>query len=337
MTLIDALYINMGGGKVLLDYLCRRLIERNVEFLLLKDERCGRLQCEDDIRHLVVMRAGLKERKAFYKQHRSDYTSVLCFGNVPPPVKMPCKVHTYFHNINLLNIPEEFPLKRKAKNWMKRQYIASKAGNTDSWIVQTQNTEDSLRQTLPCRGKQVIQMPFYDIPKEMKTQARKLDGREGYILVGDHTGTRGHDELLSAFRVLKEQGIMPTLHLTVSDDSTFPKDIEKAQNEGLHIVNHGIIPFRQLADIYGQCKATVYPSVNESLGLGIIEAIEAGCDVIASDLPFVHTICQPSEVFFPRTAEAIANAITRYEQGQSPKSRLLIHDCVDELINLINA
>ena len=337
MILIDSLYINMGGGKVLLDYLCSRMIERGMEFTLLKDERCGVLHCDNNMKNVIMMKAGLKERKFFYKKHREEFSAVLCFGNVPPPIKMPCRVHTYFHNINLLSIPSEFPLMRKMRNWLKQRYITSLAKNTDTWIVQTKNTEACLRKVLPCNNKQVLQLPFYYIPEELKAQANNITGRKDYILVGNYTGTRGHDELLGAFYLLKDKGITPTLHLTVSDDNSFSKEIDHAISEGVQIQNHGIVPYSELVEIYGQCKATIYPSINESLGLGIIEAIEAGCDVIASDLPFTHSICRPSEMLAQRTLKDIANAVIRYERGVSPKSQLLIHDCVEELIDMLKS
>ena len=87
--------------------------------------------------------------------------------------------------------------------------------------------------------------------------------------------------------------------------------------------------------LYGLSKAIVYPSLNESLGLGIVEAIMAGCDVIGSDLPFIHSICKPSGVFDPHSARSIANAILEYERRDSNKSELLIRNQMDELLELL--
>ncbi len=101
------------------------------------------------------------------------------------------------------------------------------------------------------------------------------------------------------------------------------------------MVNHGFIPFNKVVELYRKSKAIVYPSHNESLGLGIIEAISSGCDIIGSDLPFIHTVCKPSLTFNPYSAESIADAITRYEQETVPKSSLLINNRIDDLIDLL--
>lgn len=333
--LLDSLYICMGGGKVLLDYLVENLLNHEIDFVLLKDERCPALSCEDRSKN-VIMQASIRNRKAFYKKYKNDFSFVLCFGNIPAPIQMPCKVYTYVHNINLLKIPSEFPLKRKIANWLKQRFIASLARNTNGWIVQTSNTEAALRKALPYKGKTIYIMPFYNISSRFSELKKNVQDRDDYILVGDYTGTRGHDELLGAMRILKQQGLMPKLHITVSESSNFVQEIANAIEEGIDIENHGIVSFNQLAEIYCQCKATIYPSINESLGLGIVEAIEAGCDVIVSDLPFAHAICLPSEVFIHRTPTEIADAVMRYEKGNNKKSKLIIHNCIEELLELIN-
>ncbi len=79
----------------------------------------------------------------------------------------------------------------------------------------------------------------------------------------------------------------------------------------------------------------MYPSINESLGLGIVEAITAGCDVIGADLPYMHAVCRPSAVFDPSSPESIADAVERYEKGGMPRSELLVRDQIDTLIDVL--
>ena len=333
MILVDSLYINMGGGKGLLDYLCCRLIERNVEFTLLKDARCGRLECEERMSNLVVLNASVKERKVFYTQHRDDYTSVFCFGNVPPPFRLKVPVYTYFHNINMLTLADCRNRKQLLKFWLKRAYIRHYRKNTDEWFVQTSNTSNELIRHLGVSSDKVKLYPFYKLPKFPEVGIERRD----YIFVGEYSGSKGHDELLEAWRMLHEQGFDLTLHLTVSLGDMFLKKLQDATEQGVHIINHGYMPSDELAKLYVQCKATVYPSFNESFGLGLIEAMEAGCDVLASDLPFTHAVCRPSEVFDPHNPHSIADAVKRYESGNIKTSELKIHDCVEELIDVIKA
>lgn len=327
MILLDALYINYGGALSLLRYLIETLLDKDVEFYLLADDRCrGQF---DSLGHIEYRRASLSQRKDFYKHHENDYTSVFCFGNVPPPIRLKVPVYTYFHNINMLTLTDCRDRKQLLKFWLKRAYIKYYRKNTDEWFVQTSNTANELIRHMGVSADKVKLYPFYKLPKFPAT----TDERNDYIFVGEYSGSKGHDELLEAWKILYEHGIDVNLHLTVSLGEAFLKKLQEAVAQGVHIINHGFVSTDELAKLYMQCKATIYPSYNESFGLGLIEAMEAGCDVIASDRPFVHAICQPSMVFEPSSPQSIADAVEEYEKHGGKDTRLLVHDMVDELIN----
>lgn len=329
MILIDALYINYGGALSLLRYLVETLLEKKVDFYLLADDRCCREF--DTLAQIEYRRASLSERRSFYKDHMDDYASVFCFGNVPPPFRLKVPVYTYFHNINMLTLTDCRDKKQLIKFWLKRAFIKHYRKNTDEWFVQTSNTSNELIRHLGVSSDKVKLYPFYKLPQFPKADGERTD----YIFVGEYSGSKGHDELLEAWRMLHEQGSDLTLHLTVSLGDAFLRKLQDAIEQGVHIVNHGFIPVEELANLYVQCKATIYPSFNESFGLGLIEAMEAGCDVIASDRPFVHAICKPSETFDPALPNTIVDAVVRYETKERLQTILTVCDKVDKMIEEI--
>lgn len=335
MLLIDSLYINNSGGFRLLDYLARTLLLRDISFTLLADERCrGRL---DYCPIVQYMKASLRNRKNFYATIGDDYKAVLCFGNIPVPTKLKVPVYTYFHNINLLTLKEARSKKEFMTMWMKRQIFRMYKKNTDLWIVQTLNTATELKTHLHEDDNRVRIIPFYELSDKLRLICGLKHGQD-YVYISNYTGAKGHETLLKAWYLLHQKGIDRTLHLTVNPSQTcFIKKIEKAQSEGVKVINHGVIPFEDVLRLYRQSKALVYPSHNESLGLGIIESITAGCNVIGSDMPFIHTICKPSMVFNPFSAESIADAIEKYEKGLYQKSELRINNMIDVLIELITS
>ena len=331
MILVDAPYISSGGGLRLLEYLVDELLMREVDFHLLADDRCKGMF--DHLAHVDYIDQSLRTRKAWYKRHDlSGFSSVLCFGNIPTPVRMKVPVYTYFHNINLLTL-EGFPsLKERAKAWLKRQVYRHYRRNTDYWLVQTENTRTELVRHLHERPERVKLMPFYQILSSFHVR----EHGEDYVYVSDYFKPKQHAELLDAWLQLHDRGIDRTLHLTVPDRALeMLARIDAVTRLGARVVNHGFIPFEEVAQLYAASKAIVYPSLNESLGLGIIEALEAGCDVIGADRPYVHAICQPSDVFDPHSPASIADAVERYERGSRPKSSLLIHNQIDDLIQLL--
>lgn len=332
--LIDALHITMGGGLMILNHLVNTLVNQNINFVLLKDKRCPTLIAESKVVQIAILPSDNKTRHDYYTSHLNDFSSILCFGNIPPTCKIPAPVFTYIHNVNLLKIPSDYSLKIKTLSYLKRLFIKHYAANTDVWIVQTANTAKLVRKTLAKGNQPILEYPFYHIPADINRTPEKI--RHDYIFVGDYTNAKGHDYLVNAWVQLSKRGMYATLHLTVTDPD-FSLTIERAKKRGAKIINHGYIPFNKVIELYNRCKATVYPSLNESLGLGIIEAAEAGCDVIGCDLPYIHSVCSPSETFKPRNTSAIVEAVLRYERSVHQKTVLKIHDKVKPFIELLHS
>lgn len=328
--LIDALHINMGGAFMILNHFVDCLVARGVDFVLLKDSRCPKLRSEDRVSQMVVMQAVQRKRNRYYKSHRNDFSKVLSLSNVPPAIKMPVPVFTYIHNVSLLKIPQTNTFKQKLMNRLKRAYIRHYAKNTDAWIVQTDNTATLVNKYINRRRLPVEIYPFYHIPEDINRTPIK--DRNDYVYIGWYTGAKGHEYLIEAWRILAEKGICPILHLTCNSPKVVPA-IEKAKRSGARIEEHGYVDFEEVCELYNKSKATVYPSLNESLGLGIIEATSAGCDVIGCNLPYTYSVCKPSEVFSSCNAEFIAEAVERYERGNSPKTILMIKDRANELVD----
>ena len=337
MILLDALYVNYGGAMNLLRYLVEELQQAAVDFYFLVDSRCGDEFCS--LPKVEYRVASLKARKAFYKQHKQDFSTVLCFGNVPPPIRMNAKVYTYLHNINLLKIPKIFPWKRRLKDFAKQRMIDYYGKNTDAWIVQTENTKNELKKHILLGRKKVLVLPFYRLNDRLKESKSKLEGRTDYALIGELSYPRGHGIILDAWNELHKRGYDFTLHLTVSHDNerqiAYCNRVEELQSQGVKIINHGFVPISELIEIYKKSKAIVYPSLNESLGLSIIEAIEVGCYVLIADLPYAHEICRPTKTFDPQSVDSIVDAIVQFDTEGGRHSELKVKDMIVQLIKLL--
>ena len=330
--LIDALHICMGGGLMILNHLIDNIVEADVDVVLLKDSRCPALKSESRLHKVEVLSSDNNTRNAYYRKHPDSFSTVLCFGNIPPAIKVSVPVHTYIHNVSLLKIPSDYNISTKIKSYLKKLFIRHYAKNTDTWIVQTANTASLVRKHLASANQPILEYPFYFVPESINRVP--FSERTDYIFVGECTMAKGHQYLVEAWVKLAQLGIDAPLHLTV-EDPDFSKEIELACTKGANIINHGHIPFNEVVELYNKCKATVYPSLNESLELGIIEAAEAGCDVIGCDLPYIHCICHPSETFLPRDVETIVNAVMRYERTVAQKTILSIKDKVKPFIKFL--
>ena len=325
MILIDATYINGGGGMGLL----RRLINElrgQAEFALLRDIRVTDLDTAGCQVYDAV--PSLSARRRFYRKHGADFTRVLCFGNVPPPVRLPVPTATYFHNLLFC---EHYAGERWRDYWLKElkmAYIRWHSANTDVFLVQSANMEAALRSKLGGRPAISI-VPFFATARGgfVSDLGREWDQ---FAYVSEAHPHKNHHRLLEAWRLLLARGLRPGLHLTVT--SAYPEVLAKIaalQSAGARITNHG---YAQPAPIYARCGYQIYPSLVESFGLGLLEAADARCAVLAADRPYVRAVVDPHAFFDPHSPAAIADLVARCVGQPAPAS---VPKAPDELAGLV--
>lgn len=333
-VLVDAVYINNSGGLVLLRYLIDEITKREMDIHFLLDERVRKYNLLPDSK-ATYMVGSEKNRNNFYKLYGSDFDSVLCFGNIPPTIRLKADVSTLFQNVILAKLPAQVPLLRRPKWLLKRYYIKRIKMNTDRWIVQTSNTKGLIASSFDVDPESIIICPFFD-----ESKFPPIDGATkecyDYSYVAKCIPEKNHKLLLLAWIELAKMGLYPKLHITISN---YPRDIQSlldlALSLGCNIVNHGFCDLEQVKEIYKMSKAVVYTSMNESFGLGMIEAMNMGCDVIGPNLPYVTSICNPSERF-DYDAHSLAEAIVKYEKGGSPKTENFVKNEIDRFLAIIN-
>ena len=134
MILVDALYINSGGGKVLLDYLIQELEKTDKKIYYLLDNRIkDNIQQIKDTNKVLYLPASFIKRHLFYKENKNLFSTVLCFGNLPPNIRLKAKVYTYFHQLLFLKIAGDLSAKQKVLYWLKTKILNHLKKNTDYW------------------------------------------------------------------------------------------------------------------------------------------------------------------------------------------------------------
>lgn len=327
MILLDAVYINAGGGKVLLADLIAAL--RGAKgVVLLVDTRLTGL----DTTGFTTIKAapGEFERACFYRKHSQQLERVLCFGNVPPPVRLQADVSVYFHNMLLCEPIAEIGLRRRWLAILKMAYICAMSKNAACFLVQSQAVKSALAGRLPTAAK-IIELPFYPSNPPSAGDNHDLPERwNRYAYVSHAYVHKNHGVLLDAWELLACRGIYPELHLTISGDhpQLYAK-IERVRARGGLIVNHG---FTEASKVYRACGYQIYPSLAESFGLGLVEAAEAGCAILASDRPFVRQVVNPLATFDPNSASSIERAVLHTCGKSAPASEVVVRNRLPRLI-----
>lgn len=309
MILVDAIFImNNSGAKVLLDYLIENLEKSEKQVCYLLDDRLkGNLPAVKTTNLVIFQKASIIKRNSFYLKHKKKFTSVFCFANLPPTIKLKSDVYTYFHQKLFLNIPQNFSLKRKIIFSLKIQILKILKNNTNKWLVQTQEIKRELIEKYRLNEDDVLLVPFYP-PLPKFQNITKVNNT--YLYASHASDHKNHEKLIEAFTIFNKQTKKGKLVLTISKEH---KDIynliETRKAEGINIENIGFVERSKLSEIYQSAEFAIYPSLAESFGLGIVEAIEKGCKIIGADLPYTYAVCEPSIVFNPYEVNSIIEAL----------------------------
>ena len=336
MILIDAIYINNGGGKVLLDYLINELEKIDYNFTYLLDKRIfGNHPQIKETNKIIYLESSLIKRHFFYKKNRFFFTKVFCFGNVPPTFFINCETICYFHNYNYLKVPNEFSIYEKVKHFLKIKTILHFSKNISIWFVQSSFIKRELQDKIKCHPDKIITLPFYFEFNESSI-SKIIRNSNNYLYVSSGLPHKNHLRLINAFCVFYDKHKRGKLILTI-DDSYFSllNLIKEKQDEGYPIVNKIFSDRISLQKVYLASNYFIFPSVSESFGLGIIEAIQNGCKIIGADLPYMYEICSPSLVFDPLSEESILNAFEKSINISTNISSAKIKNNINDLIKLI--
>jgi len=332
--LIDSVYINNGGGLVLLKYLISNFINRDDVFFLF-DDRTKYLFSNSCKNKSAFISNSIYERYFFYKKNQKKFKKVLCFGNVPPPLRLKAKVYVYFHQKLFLSLPDDFSLKNKIIYFLKQNILNILKNNADVWLVQSDNIAEGLSSKYKLnKEEKIVIAPFYppldflDLNKEILTNS--------FLYVSNSSPHKNHYKLIESFCLAYDQLQKGNLTVTVPEIDVHLCDFIKSKIIlGYPIKNVGFIERKKLTQLYLNHEYLIFPSLAESFGLGLVEGIDGECKIIAADLSYTYEICEPSLVFNPYSVESMKNAIVTAVQDELPYAKKLIKNDISKIMQLL--
>lgn len=117
---------------------------------------------------------------------------------------------------------------------------------------------------------------------------------------------KNHFKLIKAFEKLEEKDMKShKLILTISNDDYH--SLFKNKNPNVILLND--LTYKEIFIIYRFIDYLIFPSLLESYGLPLLEAMFSNIDIIASDLPFVYDVCKPFLAFNPNEVEDIFDKV----------------------------
>lgn len=335
MLLVDSVYINNGGGLVLLRYLVDYLESEFQDVFYLFDSRT-----EVYFKNIPALRKryisnSLMERHFFYKTNKIVFDHIICFGNLPPTTRLKAKVLVYFHQRLFLEIPKEFSFKDKFIYAMKQNILNFTKNNADFWLVQSEYIKIKFsKKYLGGETKKIIKFPFYPNLKFNDYQVDRL--QNSFLYVSNSSPHKNHYRLIESFCLAFDKIRKGCLTITVPNtDINLCEFIQKKIDLGYPIKNVGFVDREKLTQIYLSHEYLIFPSLAESFGLGLAEAIDGGCKIIAADLNYTYEVCEPSLVFNPYSVESIKNVIVTAVQNELPYAKKLIENDISKIMQLL--
>ena len=213
--------------------------------------------------------------------------------------------------------------KLKVETVFRRQLAVASMMRAELIVTPSHAMGEMIRQACPqTRGRRFHTL-YHGFTKE--SLADPLD--EKFVrLLASKSGTRllypthpaphkGFEILFDILACLKEAGLNFCLFATISGDD-WPDGVRayerRVRELGLddNVVFMGRVPQRQMGALYAHCNLMVYPSLCESFGFSMIEAIGYGLPIVSSDTAINREICGAGALYYPPLdVEAGARAI----------------------------
>lgn len=320
---IHAPNVHQGGGAVLLtELLCSA--PQGVSVIAVLDER---MDLPEDLSAGVLVqrvRPTLARRLTAEIRLAKDVQAddyVLCFGNLPPLFRLRGRVSVFLQNRYLVEPCQSLavlPLRLQLRLIMERTWLISRRANATRYFVQTASMQQLVKARLGV-GAECFAFVQENVRQASSPACVSAAPCFDFIYVASGEAHKNHLVLLDAWKILAEDGLFPSLALTLSFDAT-PDLVLHIERESalqsLCIHNLGLLPHDRVIELYREVRALIYPSDFESFGLPLIEARQAGLPVLAPELDYVRDVVDPEESFDPRSPVSIARAVRRFLLGR---------------------
>jgi glycosyltransferase involved in cell wall biosynthesis len=236
-------------------------------------------------------------------------------------------------------LPRYAIYKRLRQLFMRRQILRG-ARASRAVIVQTKAMQERMQLIEPSLKGRIHTIPSgyrTESPNPLMRLEKKalIDSafQPRLIYVSHPSEHKNHIKLIEALPGIIQEFPQARLLLTLEKDATpneryarFVQDITKtADIHGVkdHIVWLGILAPDEVNYALSNSDLMVFPSLAESFGLGLVEAMAAGCPIAASNLRYAHDVTDGAAVYFdPLNPLDISNVVTSILANERRKAQM---------------
>lgn len=203
------------------------------------------------------------------------------------------------------------------KHFVYKRVLSHAVHNACHIIVPSYTVKDSIKIFFPT--SRVPISVTYEGVKPYITSTIAPITTPYFLYVGNAYPHKNIEYLLSVFKQYRGD----TQLVLVGEEDFFYKRLKK-EIQDKRVIVYGKATDEELAALYSNAKALVFPSLSEGFGLPLVEAMTYGCPILASDITVFREICQDAARYFdPTNEQSLLTMLENFDYSQSDNSVLV--------------
>ena len=194
---------------------------------------------------------------------------------------------------------ESMTFKDKVSRKLKSFLIGVMMSSNKRIICQSEAMKESLVDKFGIVSEVLVLSTPVELPHSFKidTRVRSTD----FIYVSNYAPHKNFSVIPFVAQELKRNGVNTRIVLTLDKSSKewcdLLDDIKRLSVEK-YVVTLGALSNNEVYDVLKASKRLFFPSLLESYGLPILEAMSLGCVVLVSRSPYIESVCKDAAIYF---------------------------------------
>ena len=231
------------------------------------------------------------------------------------PAVVPARFVVTIHDLIHLRFPHYFKSKVRPYYETLVRWTCARAARV---ITDDERTVEDLVNFLGTRREKIRVIPLGVGEAFFHAVVPHVGPRPYLLYVGNH---RPHKDLATLFTAWSALPPALAVDLYVTGPDDFGGELERRATPSRAIVALGEVRSDELASYYAGAKALVHPSLREGFGLPMLEAMAAGCPVLACEDSLPSALEAAALTFKARDGDGLRSLLERMLTDQGTRER----------------
>lgn len=239
-----------------------------------------------------------------------------------------------FNPLYIKHVLPRLGARRQVETYVRRELMLLSARSSNIVMFPSETVRDWVLSYLPSLEKRTLVNPYGPGIPPASRRDEPLPWRSGgplrLLFVSVYYPHKDPVCLARAVRALRSRGIDASARITMkaadfdhwscgAEDYAALREAEQAGD-----VTLGDIVHSEIAAAYRACDAFVFPSVSETFGFPLLEAMAVGRPIVAADTLINREICGPAALYYPPfDAVKLADRLQQLDQRPDLRSALV--------------